>query len=251
MINHLFVALFAFICEYVDASLGMGYGTTLTPLLLLAGYKPLEVVPAVLVSQLISNFAAALVHHRLGNVNLNVKSIHFKVASVLSAAGIVGSIIAVFVAINISEKLLKTYIGVLILGIAIALLLNRNRSISFSWKKIFGVGLLAAFSKGFSGGGYGPLVTSGQVLSGMSCKNAVGITALAEGIVCITAFLTYFFTGSIAGWSLIPYVIAGSLLSVPFSAVTVKKLPEKFLRLAISAVTMALGVATIFKPGSV
>ena len=42
-----FCAIFlaALFCEYIDSALGMGYGTTLTPLLLLAGFDPLEIVP--------------------------------------------------------------------------------------------------------------------------------------------------------------------------------------------------------------
>ncbi len=51
------IILFAFICEYVDSSLGMGYGTTLTPLLLIMGYNPLQIVPAVLLSELILTLA--------------------------------------------------------------------------------------------------------------------------------------------------------------------------------------------------
>ena len=33
----LFIVTAAFLCEYVDSTLGMGYGTTLTPLLLILG----------------------------------------------------------------------------------------------------------------------------------------------------------------------------------------------------------------------
>ena len=44
------VFLVALFCEYVDSSLGMGYGSTLTPLLLLAGFSPLQIVPCVLLS---------------------------------------------------------------------------------------------------------------------------------------------------------------------------------------------------------
>jgi len=43
--------------------------------------------------------------------------------------------------------------------------------------------LLAA--GGLSGGGYGPLVTSGQVIFGVPAKSAVAITSLAEGITCL------------------------------------------------------------------
>ena len=46
LIIGLFLALLA---QYLDKSLGMGSGTTLTPMLLLLGLSPGDVVPAVLV----------------------------------------------------------------------------------------------------------------------------------------------------------------------------------------------------------
>ena len=46
------ITVIAFFCEMVDSTLGMGYGTTLTPLLLVMGFEPLEIVPAVLFSEL-------------------------------------------------------------------------------------------------------------------------------------------------------------------------------------------------------
>ena len=46
------IILIAFLCEYMDSTLGMGYGTTLTPVFLLMGFGPYEIVPAILVSEL-------------------------------------------------------------------------------------------------------------------------------------------------------------------------------------------------------
>ena len=66
----LLIFLAALGCEYLDSSLGMGYGTTLTPLLMLAGYAPLEIVPAVLLSELLTGLAAGAMHHRDGNIDL-------------------------------------------------------------------------------------------------------------------------------------------------------------------------------------
>lgn len=68
------IFLVALICEYMDSTLGMGYGTTLTPVLLLMGFSPLQVVPTVLLSELISGLLAAFFHHREGNVNLKPKT---------------------------------------------------------------------------------------------------------------------------------------------------------------------------------
>ncbi len=241
------IALLAFLCEYMDAALGMGYGTTLTPLLLILGFKPLEVVPAVLLSQFVTSLLAGFFHHWFGNVNFGRGSLHLKVAIILALCGITGSLAASFIAINLSDVVLKTYIGLLVFSIGVFILVNFNKNYAFSWAKISGLGFLAAFNKGISGGGYGPVVTGGQILSGVEGKNAVGITSLAEGLTCVVAFSLYFFTGSIANWKLTPFVLIGALLSVPFAAATVKKLNSKTLRKAIGVLTIILGVATLFK----
>ena len=60
------LVILAFICEYMDSTLGMGYGTTLTPLLLIMGYEPLQVVPVVLISELFSGLLAGVFHHKEG-----------------------------------------------------------------------------------------------------------------------------------------------------------------------------------------
>ncbi|MCK4822395.1 sulfite exporter TauE/SafE family protein, partial [bacterium] len=194
-----FVILFfvAFICEFIDSSLGMGYGTTLTPLLLILGYSPLVVIPAILMSEFLTGSFAAFMHHRIGNVKFDfrndpnhrlIKKMRMlgyiprsnasKIALVLAVCSLFGAVIAVFVAINIPKFYLKLFIGVIVFTMGLLILLKRNTRHKFSWKKIVGLGLLAAFNKGLSGGGYGPLVTSGQILSGVDTKSSVAITSL-------------------------------------------------------------------------
>ena len=68
----------SFLTEYVDSALGMGYGTTLTPFLLLLGFEPLQIVPGVLLSQLIAGLLASFAHHSIGNVNFRPKTIKLK-----------------------------------------------------------------------------------------------------------------------------------------------------------------------------
>lgn len=266
------IIIASFVFEYTDATLGMGYGTTLTPVLLIVGFKPLEVVPAVLLSQLISNFLAALFHHREGNVDFkpkttNLKTIikklrslgyietmrqgfppHLKIALLLAACGIFGTIVAVLVAVTISKFWLNTYIGCTVFLMGLLILATLNKQFRFSKGKIISLGLIASFNKGMSGGGYGPVVTAGQILSGVEGKNAVGITALAEGLTCAVGVLMYALTAKqTVDWSLAPFVIIGAVCSVPFSAISVKKLNTKKLKLAIAVMTITLGIATLIK----
>jgi uncharacterized membrane protein YfcA len=241
------IVILAFLCEFVDSTLGMGYGTALTPVLLLVGFEPLAIVPCVLLSELITGITAGLVHHKVGNVNFKRDSIHLKIALVLASCSIIGATIAVIIAINIPKLWLNTYIGLMVLGMGIIILLTLNKNFRFSWKKIIGLGSIAAFNKGMSGGGYGPVVTGGQILSGVQGNNAVGITSLAEGLTCIVGVIIFIASSETINWGLVPSLIIGALSSVPFSAFVVKKMPTMTLKIAIGLITLILGLITIIK----
>jgi hypothetical protein len=235
-------------CEYVDSSLGMGYGTTLTPLLLLLGYDMTQIVPSILLSEFLTGILAGVLHHEFGNVDLKPGSRPFKVALVLASCSVIGTLAAVFVAISVPTWMLKMYIGVLVLALGIGILLTIDKTFAFSWTKMVGLGLLAAFNKGMSGGGYGPLVTGGQIVSGMDDKGAIGITSLAEGLVCIVGVLAYKLTGNGAvDWALAPSLVVGAVLSVPLATITVKKVPVRQMRWAIGIAVTALGLFTLAK----
>jgi len=192
------IILGAFACELIDSSLGMMYGTILSPVLIIAGFDPLVVVPSLLLSQAFSGFIASITHHQLRNVDFSIKSgvterlrklgyigafrrnmpSDLKVVICVSCFGILATVIASMAAMNIPKAALKTYIGVLVLVMGAILLLGFK--FRFSWKKIVGIGILSAFNKGMSGGGFGPVVTSGQLISGRTSKNSIGATTLAE-----------------------------------------------------------------------
>lgn len=242
-----FVMPLAFVCEFVDSSLGMGYGTTLTPLLLLMGFEPLQIVPAVLFSEFVTGITAAFFHHSLENVNLRPSSKDGKVAMVLSAFAVIGTITAVVLAIRLSPKILKIWIGSIVLAMGVIILSTFNRKPRFSWAKISILGTVASFNKGMSGGGYGPLVMGGQILSGIGVKNAIGITSLSEGITCLIGIILYFFLGSEVEWTFAPWLMAGAVLSVPFAAHTVKRISERKAKIAIAVVIVALGCLTLGK----
>ncbi|MBN1354218.1 MAG: sulfite exporter TauE/SafE family protein [Candidatus Omnitrophica bacterium] len=237
----------AFLCEFIDSSLGMGYGTSLTPILLLMGFEPLQVVPAVLFSEFLSGVTAASFHHSVQNVNFKPRSKDMRVALVLSACSVIGTIIAVFLAVKLPTRVLKAWIGGIVLFMGIFILLTLKRPPRFTWRKITTLGVIASFNKGISGGGYGPLVMGGQVLSGIGVKNAVAITSLAEGVTCFVGIMLYFFLKSTVDWSLAPWLMAGAVLSVPLAAYTLKKMPEKSAKTAVAILVILLGCLTLFK----
>ena len=270
------IVAIAFFCEYMDSTLGMGYGTTMAPVLMLFGFTPLQIVPAILLSELITGVSSGLLHHREGNVNFHFKilnfqriknslklpepvnpdyhtygiqvSAHLKVVFLLLSTTIVGAISAVFTARVLPKQWTSLYISLMVIAMGVLILACFNKKFRYSWKRIVGLGLLASFNKGLTGGGYGPLVVSGQILSGVEGKNAVGITSLAEGLTCALGVLTYLLTAKSAiDWRLAPIIIAGAICAVPLSAKNVKIMKPKLLKGLIAALTIILGIVTLVK----
>ena len=241
------LAVMAFFAEYVDSSLGMGYGTTLTPILLLLGYEPLEIVPAILFSEFVSGIAAGFLHHKFGNVDFRKGTQGRKISLVLFSCAIFGTIGAVILAVSLPNTIVKLYIGVMIFAMGLLMLFSSSSRIRFSWPRISFIGALAAFNKGISGGGFGPLLTSGQILSGVSEKNAVGITSLVEGMVCLVGFILYQIVHGGLNVMIAAALVSGAILSTPMATRTVRVLPDRILRRAMGYTTLVLGTLILFK----
>jgi uncharacterized membrane protein YfcA len=241
------LAVMAFFAEYVDSSLGMGYGTTLTPILLLLGYEPLEIVPAIIFSEFLTGTLAGFLHHKIGNVDFRKGTRSRKISLVLFFCAIVGTVGAVILAVSLPKMIVKLYIGVMIFAMGLLMLLSSSSRIRFSWPRITFIGALAAFNKGISGGGFGPLLTGGQILSGVSEKNAVGITSLVEGMVCLVGFILYqIFHGGL-NVMIATALVSGAILSTPMATRTVRVLPDRILRRAMGYTTLVLGTLTLLK----
>ena len=242
------IILSGFIMEVIDASLGMGYGTVLTPILLMVGFDPYQVVPAVLISQLIGDWSAVFFHQKFKNIDfMEDDRKALKTATLLGVLSCLGAVLAVIIVVNISTFFLSLYIGLMVTAIGFVLYWTRNKTYGFSTTKLVIIGFVAAFNKAMSGGGYGPLVTGGQILSGVNEKASVAITSLVEGIICIVSVLTYLITGRVIDWSLTLYLSIAVGLSAPVSAFLISKVESKRLKLIISISTATLGIFTLIK----
>lgn len=245
------VARFAFVlaaalaCEFVDSALGMGYGTTLAPLLLVVGYEPLQVVPAILLSECLTGVLAGVMHQKDGNVDFLRDRQARRTTLRLSFLSVAGAIIAALVAVKLTTAWLTTAIGMIILSVGLLVLATARRQLKFRSTHIVLVGAVAAFNKALSGGGYGPLVTGGQVVSGVSPKSAVAITSLAEGLTCLVGLIAYLALGKSFDWGLTIPLVGGALLSVPLATLTLRKMDTRFIRIIVGLTTTVLGAATL------
>ena len=247
------LVLMAFVCEYVDSSLGMGYGTTLAPILLLMGYPPIVVVPTILFSEFVSGLTAGAFHSEFGNISLRRGSRDRKIVAVLAGTGVVGTFFAVFTALRIPTVVLKGYIGAMVLAMGVLVFVFRKVVVRFSWPRIVALGVVSAFNKGISGGGYGPLVVSGQVLSGHETRNAIGVTSVAEGLICAVGLSLYLaLNGGIswfpANWEFFLPIVVGALVAAPIAAWTTRSISKRVdLRILVAIATCCLGAWTLWK----
>jgi hypothetical protein len=309
------IAVLAFACEFMDSSLGMGYGTTLTPVLMIIGFDPLLIVPAVLISEFFTGVLSGIFHVLFKNIKLGktkeqkfhldnkqvvtkpdsdtmiprqssvgggigitkeideerksllekIKdlTIDTKIIVILSFFGIIGTITSSLLSVILSYSelfkfVVKLYISIMVLSMGIIIIIFRNKEQKFTYKKIIGLGILAGFNKGMSGGGYGPITVSGQILAGRDGKEAIGSTSLSEGIICFAGASTYLLTNliqsSVAGeglylgdLSLFPFLIVGAILSAPLAAITTKLIDNEKLKLGVGITTIVLGTFTLIK----
>lgn len=266
----LILILAALICELVDSSLGMMYGTILSPVLIIAGFEPLILVPSILFSQAIGGFTASMLHHRLKNVKFELKVRHPRVVIkkmkevgcfetlrkgiskdlrttfCIAVLGVVATVLSVLTAINIPKVALKTYIGILVLLMGVLLFLGIR--FKYTWKKILGVGILSAFNKGLTGGGFGPVTTSGQMIAGRNGRESIGATTLAEAPICIIGFLTYLITKGLADWRLLSCLVVGSIAGASIGPYfTTRFKDDKKLRKMLGILAIVLGIWTLVK----
>jgi len=126
------------------------------------------------------------------------------------------------------------------------MLFRERFKFEFSWPRMAFIGLFASFNKTLTGGGYGPVVTLGQVLSGLETKKSVAVTALSESLVSLVAVVVYFSFGVLFDVDLLFSLIVGSLLSIPLSVYFVKKVHVSVLGDLMGLAAVLFGVYLLF-----
>lgn len=258
-----FIVIVAFICEFIDSSLGMGYGTILSPFLLIMGFPVLEIVPSILITQAVGGIIASASHHKHKNGDFSLKNksndgFFLRIKKIglvrfvkeelsedthtvlaITVLGILATIFSTLVAISVSKQILSWYITILVLIMALFILLKF--SLKYSSKRMIFVGLISAFNKGLSGGGFGPIVTGCQIVLGKKEKNSVACTTLSEPLICITAFVSYFFLNGFAAFSLVSALGIGAIFGGLIGPSFTKRVDKNQFRYIIGGILLILG----------
>lgn len=243
----------------MDSAAGMGFGTCLAPLLFLLGYTPLQVVPAILISEAITGLINSFFNHEYKNVHFSFHPLNntTRLTFIITLFGCIAIFASVFLsyyALKFPDVIIKTYVSILVLFMGVLGLIrlklnNINKKISNPNNLIF-FAVLAGFNKGIGGGGYGPVVTMGQVFSGVYEKSATAIVSLAEALVSIIGILTFILI-SLAGVEidlvLLPSIFTGGFFAALLSPYLVRVLPNKIWKIILPIYALIIGIFSLVK----
>jgi len=245
----------AVVLEFLDASAGMGYGTAITPLLLVFGFDPIQIVPAVMIQQATAGLLGAFLHNEFGNVEWKLKPMSetvrlWLIISVIGCLAAVFSITAVYGVLKLAKVWIKLYVAFLLVGMGLISLLSARREPAYRPRRMFFFGALAGFNKGIGGGGYGPVVTVGGLLSGVPVKSMMAVTALSEGSVClcsIVVWLAMLSQGMVIDFILLPSMLLGSIIAAVAAPYATRVLPAKTWKLLVPAYCCILAGYCFYK----
>jgi len=239
----IFVLILAILFELVDSSLGMMYGTLLSPTLILLGFDTKLVVPSIVISQALGGAVATFRHSKYKSANFSGMTRDTKIVLAVVIPGLMAVFLGVFVAVRLPTNWLNLYIALLV--IAMGVLCIRPVYYKFAWWKMWMIGWLSAFNKALSGGGYGPVTSTGKVLGGLDAKTSVATTTFAEVPICLASFVLWYFMSGKLSWALPIMLCLGGGLGGFIGPYITYKFNSKWLKMAVGVLAIACGVLVL------
>lgn len=249
------VVLICAFFEYMDSAGGMGYGTALTPLMLMAGFDPRQVVPCVMITEAFTGLIAGMIHGEFENVEWKFRPMNettklVVIVALIGMACVGFSITAAYKVLKVHKFWIKLYVTILLIVMGVCSLLTAKTYKNYRPKWMWLFAGLAGFNKGIGGGGYGPVVTVGGLLAGVPVKSMVAVTSFAEGATCVFAVITWFAllsTGVVIDYLLLPSFVIGTVLAAVGAPYTTRILPEKFWKFIVPVYCCILAAYSFYK----
>ncbi|MBF0409267.1 MAG: sulfite exporter TauE/SafE family protein [Candidatus Riflebacteria bacterium] len=243
----IYLVFSALIMEFIDSSLGMMYGTILSPMLLALNYPLSDVIPSILLSQGIGGVVASLRHQKLKNADFRSGKTDRKIAALFIWFGIFACLFGVHFSVSLPKKFLNAYIGLLIISIGLFIL--SGKTVMLTNRRIYLLGFVSAFNKALSGGGFGPLVAGGQLIfRNRSEKGAIAATDFAEVPICFLSFFLWVILKGAPSVGLCFPLCIGAAIGGYFGPGFLSKVKDmKKFKMLLATVAITEGVSLLYK----
>ena len=227
------------------------YGGVLVPGLLLLGVDARFAAAASLFLQVLVIPLAASSHYRMGNFSRNV-------ALPLLIGGVIGAFIGPFFAAAMPKEWIVRFVAAMIVFVGIVVLatlrltgLGKVRDDNdIPRRQVGGIGLLAGFSSGVSGAGWGPIGVKLLILSRIDPAQAIGSSLFARIFMAAAAVVGFFvaqtaFNNATANWWIVVPLFAGSVAPMIVGAMLLSRLGRERATVAITLLSIALALPSL------
>lgn len=245
------LALVGLLAQFVDGSLGMGYGVTSASLLIAAGVAPAMASATVHLAQVGTTLASGIAHQRFGNVD-------WRIVSLLAVPGAIGAFAGAFFLVSLPADAARPWIGLILFSLGgyvlwRFLLLNGARP-QFKGKLSAGflapLGLVAGTLDSVGGGGWGPVGTTSLLSTGkLEPRKVIGSVSAAEFVVTTSASVGFLIALGISGinfgWVLA--LLAGGVIAAPLAAWVVRHMTPRILGVAAGGLILVTNSKTMLE----
>jgi len=238
------MTLAGFLAQFVDGSMGLGYGTISTTFLLWYGVSPAIVSSRVHSARVFSSGVSGYSHHRFGNINK-------KLFRTIVIPGVIGAIFGATLAyfgkeysnyVRIPLSIYTIYLGYYIVRKAFA-----RRKAGDKVRRAGWLASIGGFMDAFAGGGWGTLVTSTLISKRKNPRYVIGSVCLAEFFVVLASSITFFILLRSIPLMDIAGLIAGGIIAAPIAARLAGKLPARTMFIAVGSLVILTSCTTLWK----
>ena len=242
-------ALAGGLAQFIDGTLGMGFGVTSATILLFLGVSPVTASAATHAAKLPTTLVSGLSHWRAGNVDVPVL---LRVA----APGAIGGFLGAVVLTNISLDSAKGWMSGLLIffglvifarfGLGIRLIPTPPGGHKAQW--LSPIGLVGGFVDATGGGGWGPVVTpSLMTVTRHEPRKVVGTTNAAEFVVAVSVSSGFLTGAAQHGIPWIPVIglVVGGVLIAPYAARLAGRLPHAPMGTLVGTLVILVNAVTV------
>ena len=254
------IGIIGFFAQFIDGTLGMGYGAFSASFLIGTGVLPVIASASVHTAEIFTTLFSGGFHLWFGNVKKEW-------LLPLIVPGVVGGAAGAYFLSSIPGSTVKPFIAGLLLFLGIIVLYRFfprrvvapalkadppkqgvSSRVANSRAKLPALGLVAAFVDAVGGGGWGPIATPGLILTeDTEPSKVVGTVNLAEFFITIAISATFIATLGLETfeWDLVGALLVGGVIAAPIAAYLCKKMPAKALGIFVGLALVGFNLRTL------
>ncbi len=233
--------------QLVNGSMGMGYGTITTTMLLGLGVPPAQASATVNIAQIGTTAASGAAHWRFGNIDRK-----FLVALALpgAAGGFAGAVLISVVSADIARPFVTMFLFVLGAVILLRFAGTQARVPAVGMlarRTAHPVGLVAGFFNASGGGGWGPINMSVWMAKlPVEPRKVVGCVNAGEAPATLAATAGFMIALGLSGitWSWVAALMVSGMAVAPAGAWFARHIPPHLLGVLVGATILVTNTRT-------